>query len=139
MPLLTRPFSPYPPTLPPTPSLRQVPARLRRPHALLQALRQPRRRQRPPRARPGGRGGPLCGGWRGGVIAGPPPTFTTATPPQQTNGADCGVHVIVNAGAVAGVGGEGGWAAADAAVAAAAGAVGRERARLRAEILGGEG
>jgi len=80
----------------------------------------------------------VAGGGGAGGGGAPALTFTAASPPQQTNGADCGVHVIVNAGAVAGAGGEG-WGAADAAVAGAAGAVGRERARLRAEIIGGEG
>jgi hypothetical protein len=80
----------------------------------------------------------VAGGGGAGGGGAPALTFTAASPPQQTNGADCGVHVIVNAGAVAGAGGEG-WGAADAAVAGAAGAVGRERARLRVEIMGGEG
>ena len=67
------------------------------------------------------------------------PLCTTAACTQQADGHNCGIHVILNARAVAGalVGG-GGWEGADAAVVAVwAGAARGERARLRAEILGG--
>lgn len=60
--------------------------------------------------------------------------------PPQANGADCGLHVVVNAGAVAGAllsGDGGGWAAADAAVAASGtpAAAAAERERLRESLL----
>lgn len=70
--------------------------------------------------------------------ASPPSLSTAPRTPQQVGGNDCGIHVIVNARAVAGgVVGGGGWAAADAAVVESAPLVRTERARLRAEILGG--
>ena len=61
-----------------------------------------------------------------------------APTPSQTNGADCGLHVLVAAGAVAGALAAGGrWGEADAAVAAAgtAAAAAAERLRLRESLL----